>query len=95
MGKLPAIEISAEMIWASVHEHGMQLELWCNAAGSRKHLASFVAEDQTERLLIELVVAGHLVQLPLAELESAIAAAKEGVHSENWYDRHQVSDHDA
>ena len=87
MGNIPAVEVEVEPVWASVHEEGMQLELWAEVEGARRHLVTFLGSEADETLLVELYSAGRVVRFPVAELEKAIASAKEQVHSESWYDR--------
>ena len=87
MGKNPASEVELSTLWASVHEEGMQLELWCTLHGTRQHIGTFLAHERTEELFLELSVAGQLLRVPVRAFEDAIAAAKGEVHSESWYDR--------
>jgi hypothetical protein len=87
MGKHPAIEVEPTAVWASVHEGGMQLELWCTLQQSQVHIGTFLAKERTEEIFLELHRAGQCLRIPVRALEDAIAAAKTKVHSESWYDR--------
>ena len=81
--------------WASLHGKGMQLELSCEIGGREHYFASFIADEVDETLFLQLAVDGQLVSVPVSQLESLIAAAKQDVHSESWYDKNPVGGSDA
>lgn len=72
-------------------DQGLQLEvLPADADGwslSADALMTVIG-DGADRLWVQLYdAAGHLVRIPLAELERAIDSAKADVQGEAWYDR--------
>lgn len=81
--------------WVGAHGEGMQLELSCEIAGRKQHLASFIADEEDETLYLELVVSGKPIRVPVSQLETLIADAKRDVHSESWYDKNPVGGNDA
>lgn len=74
-----------------MNAEGMRLELSCTLHNREHYLASFVAEELTEDLFLELSVSGEKIRIPVEILEAAIASAKKDVHSESWYDRQNAN----
>jgi len=48
--------------------------------------ATVMANETTEELVLELYMDNVSIQVPLTELENAFRKAKNGVHSERWYE---------
>jgi len=91
MSSNAAIQPKISMVWAGMHEEGIRLELSCNVHNKDHYFASFVADEITENLFLELFVAGQSIRVPIETFETAIAEAKKDVHSESWYDRQNAN----
>ena len=74
--------------WASDPTDGLQLELSAEVGGMVHTLAAVVADGTDESLWFEVYVNGKAVQIPLAQVVSAINAAPGSVHSKRWLVAH-------
>jgi hypothetical protein len=70
--------------WASDSTDGLQLELSAEVGGLVHSLGAIVADGADESLWFEFYVSGKAVQIPLAQILSAISAAPGNVHSKQW-----------
>ena len=50
-------------------------------------LATIVADEKDESLLVELYTEKGIVRVPLSELQRAFEMASNEVHSEEWYEK--------
>ena len=50
-------------------------------------LATILADEETEELMIEIYTEEGIVQFPLSNLKKIIAASEGEVHSEAWYEK--------
>ena len=79
------------LVIASVHEDGMHVEVHAGDRdaeplpnGFQPVVATFRSEVEGE-IRVAFDVVGAIVEIPLSELERAIAVAREEVHAESFY----------
>ena len=70
--------------WASGPADGLQVQFSAEIDGLVHVLAAIVADGSDESLWFEVYVDGKVIQIPFAEIVSAIKAAPADVHSQAW-----------
>jgi len=79
--------------WFGSVDQGKQLELIAadskgkEIEGYPNPLATIVADESTEDLLLELYFGEEAVQIPVEEIKMSFEAAVGEVHSEKWFER--------
>ncbi len=73
---------------------GNKMELSAEIDGLVWDLVSVVADDGDESLWVQVYAGEHLVQIPAQTVYALLAAAKEQVHSETWFEQNVFSKHD-
>jgi hypothetical protein len=78
--------------WAAVLHGGLQYEISAEVDGAIQPLVKVVADDADESRWVQVQAGAAVVEIPIAYLRDALAAADAEVHSESWYQRNLPPD---
>ena len=84
--------------WLGTVSEGKRLEIFAVGEDGKElkdvdnPLATILANEDDESLLIELYTETGTVQIPLSELNRVFEMARSEVHSESWYEENVYKD---
>ena len=89
---MKAIRPDLHSDFAALLHGGMQYEISAEIDGRVQPLVTVVADDADESRWVRVQAGEAVVEIPLATLREALAAADAEVHSESWYQRNLPPD---